>query len=99
MMVLNLNEHQGMVYELFASEHLRLNLLGMMSRGFNVDFYSPMSLDQIDIGDMVTLYVTHGRLDNWRMGLLLSWRIPASEDELDYMLTRILNNPELAHVI
>lgn len=94
MMVLSLGKHLDMVYGLFANEELRRTILGIIFLGFNVDIRSTASLDQIDIGDVVVIHVTHTCWSNWQAGFLHFWRIPVSEELLNSALTKILNHSE-----
>lgn len=99
MTVVNFNEQPCLIYRLFASEGLRQNLLEMISLGFNINFHSTAPLDQIDIGDVVTIHVTHSCWNNWQANFLLFWRVSASEDILNSALTNVLIHSEFVDAI
>lgn len=99
MMVVNFNEQPCLIYRLFASEKLQETLSQMICCGFNVDIRSTAPLDQIDIGDVIVIHVTHTCWNNWQAGLLHFWRIPVSEELLNSALTKILNHSEFVDAI
>ena len=98
MIVVNFNEQPCLIYRLFASEKLQETLSQLISLGFNVDFFT-MTLDHLDIGDVVKIFVTCSQLDNWRAGFIHAWRIPASENELNSVLNKILTTAVFADIV